>query len=158
MVKKIAGAVEHNLTALSVPVSSRKKHIIEGGKQVTPKSILSEQLRQTERHNEWLLDEALTETFPASDPIAVSPSYPRQTSSPRGLWETERSGAISNCNIGHGKQLKPDALKTPIVCDYCHTEIPATVTLSFEGVDYIYEFCGPLCLDAWCKATGSHDK
>lgn len=24
-------------------------------------------------HDEWLLDEALDETFPASDPIAVSP-------------------------------------------------------------------------------------
>jgi hypothetical protein len=24
-------------------------------------------------HDEWLLDEALAETFPASDPIAVSP-------------------------------------------------------------------------------------
>ncbi len=26
-----------------------------------------------EGHDEWLLDEALTETFPASDAIAVSP-------------------------------------------------------------------------------------
>ncbi len=26
----------------------------------------------TARHDEWLLDEALEETFPASDPIAVS--------------------------------------------------------------------------------------
>ena len=25
----------------------------------------------TPRHDEWLLDEALTETFPASDPIAI---------------------------------------------------------------------------------------
>jgi len=118
------------------------------------KAILSEQRRQAERHNEWLLDE----TFPASDPIAVSPGYQLQSSSPRKLWETERSGEIYNCNIGHDTQLTPDALKIPIVCDYCHTEIPATVALSFEGADYIYEFCGPLCLDAWCKATGSHDK
>lgn len=27
-------------------------------------------------HDEWLLDEALTETFPASDSIAVSPYSP----------------------------------------------------------------------------------
>ncbi len=27
---------------------------------------------RADRHDEWLLDEALTETFPASDPIAVS--------------------------------------------------------------------------------------
>ena len=28
----------------------------------------------TPEHDEWLLDEALAETFPASDPIAVSPN------------------------------------------------------------------------------------
>ncbi len=27
-------------------------------------------------HDEWLLDEALAETFPASDSIAVSPYFP----------------------------------------------------------------------------------
>jgi hypothetical protein len=30
----------------------------------------------TPEHDEWLLDEALMETFPASDPIAVSPNSP----------------------------------------------------------------------------------
>jgi hypothetical protein len=30
----------------------------------------------TPEHDEWLLDEALIETFPASDPIAVSPNTP----------------------------------------------------------------------------------
>ncbi len=30
------------------------------------------QLPETAKHDEWLLDEALDETFPASDPIAVS--------------------------------------------------------------------------------------
>jgi len=30
----------------------------------------------TPGHDEWLLDEALIETFPASDPIAVSPNSP----------------------------------------------------------------------------------
>jgi hypothetical protein len=30
----------------------------------------------TPDHDEWLLDEALIETFPASDPIAVSPNSP----------------------------------------------------------------------------------
>lgn len=30
----------------------------------------------TPGHDEWLLDEALAETFPASDPIAVSPNSP----------------------------------------------------------------------------------
>jgi len=32
-------------------------------------------------HDEWLLDEALAETFPASDPIAVSP-YPSVSDKP----------------------------------------------------------------------------
>ena len=30
----------------------------------------------TPSHDEWLLDEALVETFPASDPIAVSANSP----------------------------------------------------------------------------------
>ncbi len=47
---------------------------------------------------------------------------------------------------------------TPIQCNHCHTEIPATVALSFEGADYIYHFCGPQCIDAWCKATSAHDE
>lgn len=29
----------------------------------------------TEEHDEWRLDEALAETFPASDPIAVNPIH-----------------------------------------------------------------------------------
>jgi hypothetical protein len=37
---------------------------------ITPWQLLT--LAQRE-HEEWLLDEALRETFPASDPIAVTP-------------------------------------------------------------------------------------
>ena len=33
-------------------------------------------LPHSPEHDEWLLDEALIETFPASDPIAVSPNSP----------------------------------------------------------------------------------
>jgi hypothetical protein len=33
-------------------------------------------LSHSPEHDEWLLDEALIETFPASDPIAVSPNSP----------------------------------------------------------------------------------
>lgn len=33
-------------------------------------------LPETAGHDEWLLDEALAETFPASDSIAVSPHSP----------------------------------------------------------------------------------
>ncbi len=48
--------------------SSRAKTI-----RITPSQLLI--LAQRE-HEEWLLDEALRETFPASDPIAVTPSAP----------------------------------------------------------------------------------
>ena len=34
------------------------------------------ELPKSAAHDEWLLDEALIETFPASDPIAVSPNSP----------------------------------------------------------------------------------
>jgi hypothetical protein len=50
------------------------------------------------------------------------------------------------------------ALETPIKCDHCHARIPATVALDFEGAEYIYHFCGPLCIAAWCKATNTHGK
>ena len=36
---------------------------------ITPSQLL---LLARQRHEEWLLDEALRETFPASDPIAVT--------------------------------------------------------------------------------------
>ena len=39
-------------------------------------------LLRVETHDEWLLDEALEETFPASDSIAVSPSVPASTKAP----------------------------------------------------------------------------
>ena len=64
---------------------------------------------------------------------------------------------ISDCNIAPSKDCEPKALETPIECEHCHTRIPATVAFSFEGADYIYYFCGPLCLDAWCKATKARD-
>jgi hypothetical protein len=67
-------------------------------------------------------------------------------------------GRISDCNIGNGKYPEIKVLETPIECNHCHTQIPATVALSFEGADYIYHFCGPQCLDVWCKATNAHDK
>ena len=38
--------------------------------KVTPFTLPA---RHTYEHDEWLLDEALIETFPASDPIAVPP-------------------------------------------------------------------------------------
>ena len=111
------------------------------------------------RHDEWLLDEALTETFPCSDSIAVSlerPTHPIGASPPGRVRKDGVSGRISDCNVGHGSS--PEALETAIECDHCHTWIPATVALNFEGADYIYHFCGPRCLDAWCEAPNAHAK
>lgn len=68
------------------------------------------------------------------------------------------TGKISDCSIGSGKDPEMKALEIPIECDHCHTTIPATVALSFEGADYIYHFCGPLCIEAWCKAANAHEK
>ena len=68
------------------------------------------------------------------------------------------TGRISDCSIDNGKDPEMKALAIPIGCDHCHNKIPATVALSFEGADYIYHFCGPLCIEAWCRATDAHDK
>ncbi|MBW4049700.1 MAG: hypothetical protein HIU89_17830 [Proteobacteria bacterium] len=38
--------------------------------------------QQEDEHQEWLLDEALSESFPASDSPAISPYRPRGTSEP----------------------------------------------------------------------------
>ena len=68
------------------------------------------------------------------------------------------TGKISDCNIGNGKHPENKRLGTSIECNHCHTKIPATVVLSFEDADYIYHFCGPQCLEAWCRAANAHDK
>lgn len=122
------------------------------------KVILSELPRHAEGHDEWLLDEALAETFPASDSIAVTPIHLLRGSSSRRSREVEGLSKVSDCDIGHRKELDSKAMETPIECDNCHTEIPASVALSFEGADYIYHFCGRQCLDVWCKATNAHDE
>jgi hypothetical protein len=123
-----------------------------------PEVISSEPPRQPEGHDEWLLDEALAETFPASDSIAVTPRQLLQASPPRRSRDVEGSSKIADCNIGRDRDPGSTALDTPIECDHCHTKIPATVALSFEGADYIYQFCGPQCLEAWCMAAIAHDK
>lgn len=93
-----------------------------------------------EEHDEWRLDEALAETFPASDPIAVNPI---------------RGSAISNATSNKDDACDPAPAVSPknIECVHCHTKIPATVALNFEGADYIYQFCGPQCLYVWRMTT-----
>ena len=112
-----------------------------------------------EEHDEWLLDEALAETFPASDAIAVSPyrqSRPLRTISYGSAGKLSVAG--ENADSSDGRGTPPEALETAIECEYCHTGIPATLALSFEGADYIYHFCGPQCLDTWCKVAIRDDE
>ncbi len=117
------------------------------------KVISPEPPRHAEGHDEWLLDEALTETFPASDSIAVSPVRLLRASPLRRSRKVEESSRTSDCDIGRDKDPKVAALDTSIECDHCHTGIPATVALSFEGADYVYHFCGPQCFEAWSNVA-----
>jgi len=114
--------------------------------------------RPVEGHDEWLLDEAPAETFPASDSIAVSPSHLLRPSIPLSSQTVEGASKIADSSSGRNKDPKAGDLEAAIECDYCHTRIAATVALSFEGADYVYHFCGPQCRDASRNAAIAHDK
>jgi hypothetical protein len=58
---------------------------------------------------------------------------------------------ISECSFGLGKDPAPEIMRQPIRCEQCSAKISGDVALSFEGADYIRHFCGPGCLDAWCR-------
>ncbi len=113
-------------------------------------AVLPETSRRLEEHEDWRLDEALAETFPASDPIAISSDNLLHTSLPQKSLEAGGANRISDCRIGSGNDLKSTALETPFDCEYCHAKIPSSVAISFDGTDYIYHFCGPRCIEAWC--------
>jgi hypothetical protein len=109
-------------------------------------------------HDEWRLDEALAETFPASDAIAVTPiraprATPRATS--RKAGEAARG---SDCSAAVDIDAESEGPETPIECRHCRNGIAATVALNFEGADYIYHFCGPQCLEAWRTTAIVHDE
>lgn len=120
--------------------------------------ISSEPPRHAEGYDEWLLDEALAETFPASDSIAVSPIRLLRTSPLGGSANVAGSSKISDRNIGRDQDPEPTAQETPFNCEHCHAKIPATVALSFEGADYVYHFCGPQCFEAWSKTAIAHGR
>ena len=65
---------------------------------------------------------------------------------------------VSECSISLGKVAEPEVIKHPIECERCSATVSGDVALSFEGADYIHHFCGPGCLDAWCKATNARKK
>jgi len=68
------------------------------------------------------------------------------------------TGEIADCSIGNGKDPQMKAPATPIERDHCHTRIPATVAIGFEGAEYFHHLCRPLCIEAWCKATNAHGR
>lgn len=123
----------------------------DDGSKKSPEAVSSGPSGSSEEHEEWRLDEALAETFPASDPIAVSPGDPLRASLPQASREAIGPSGISDCRVGSDSDLKPAALETQFDCEYCHEKIPASVAIGFDGVDYIYHFCGPQCIEAWCS-------
>jgi hypothetical protein len=67
-----------------------------------------------EGHDEWLLDEALAETFPASDSIAVSLSHLSQPSPPPRSWKVEGASTIADSNSGRNKDPKSGNLEAAL--------------------------------------------
>lgn len=56
------------------------------------------------------------------------------------------SGAkIASCDVTEGC--------VAISCEICLKEIPADLTHSFEGPDYVHHFCGLDCLGKWHEQT-----
>lgn len=53
----------------------------------------------SDAHDEWRLDEALAETFPASDPIAVNPIHVSVSSN-------AHPSDVESASIGHVAQLR----------------------------------------------------
>ena len=42
----------------------------------------------------------------------------------------------------------------PVSCAVCHVEIPRADSLSIEGKEYVYYFCGHGCYSRWNKQMG----
>lgn len=56
-------------------------------------------------------------------------------------------------NMTHeGADIEPctsDDVCEVVQCEVCMMEVPASVSLSFEGTDYVHHFCGLECLGLW---------
>ncbi len=107
------------------------------------KGILPELPRHAEGHDEWLLDEALAETFPASDPIAVTPIHLLGGSSSRKSREIEWPSKVSDCDNGQGKEPDFKALETPIECDNCET----------SRIEFLLQRDGAAATRIWVRCT-----
>lgn len=128
------------------------------GSPIKSSKFTSPELPHAQGHDEWRLDEALAETFPASDSIAATPiRAPRALACP-APQKVEVATHRSDCSTGVEIGAESEALETPMECQHCHNSIAATVALNFEGADYVYHFCGPQCLLAWRTAAIVHDE
>ncbi len=128
------------------------------GLSIKSSQITSPESPHAQGHDEWRLDEALAETFPASDCIAATPiRVPRAVARPASQ-KVEVATHGSDCSTGVEIGAESEALETPMECQHCHNSIAATVALNFEGADYVYHFCGPQCLWAWRTAAIVHDE
>lgn len=47
--------------------------------------------------------------------------------------------------VGREKNIAPET----IACEICLKEVPASVGQTFEGDDYVLNFCGIECYDKW---------
>ena len=70
--------------------------------------------RPVEGHDEWLLDEALAETFPASDSISVSLSHLSQPSPPPRSWKVDGASTIADSNSGRNKDTESENLEAAL--------------------------------------------
>jgi hypothetical protein len=49
----------------------------------------------------------------------------------------------------------------PVTCNICHREVPRAESLSAEGQDYLWFFCGLDCYEQWrhgaeAEGSGNH--
>lgn len=60
---------------------------------------------------------------------------------------------MQQCEFLHGSESAPNDFDRPLKCGNCGATIPASSALTFEGADYVREFCGEGCLSDWCAGV-----
>lgn len=128
------------------------------GLPIESSRITSPESPHADGHDEWRLDEALAETFPASDSIAATPIRVSRAVASAASQKVEVATHGSDGSTGVEIDAEAEALETPMECQHCHNSIAATVALNFEGADYVYHFCGPQCFSAWRTTAIVHDE
>jgi hypothetical protein len=49
-----------------------------------------------------------------------------------------------------------DLLPVTVTCNVCRREVPHIESLSAEGRDYLYFFCGTGCYEQWRSGAATH--